>query len=462
MNSRMREGDREGELLAQTPDIFGRAFQIATQERLLRDPLHGLISIDEGTGAGRLLVGLIDSREFQRLRRIRQLGFAHYAFQGAEHSRFTHSIGAFHLMCVTLEQLARGYTIDSELALIAKVSALLHDVGHGPFSHVSERFLGRRHEVRTVEILHDERTEIHQTLSAYDTRMPSYVESMLNGTASPGYLCSLVNSQLDVDRLDYLLRDSLMTGVKYGVYDVDRLIHMLRIAPDGDKVIVAESGLAPIEKYIQARYHMYRQVYLHKTVTAAEAMLMALFERAGELLREGADAALDADDPLAKALSDPANLDLLDYLELDDAWVFAQLKRWAKRDDPVLSDLADRLLRRKLFKTIDIDPSEAATEGRLSEAAAIVKSAGLDPKYYLLRVDSSDTPYRPYDLSAPRAADHIYIEDGRDRIVDVAQVSPTIAGFTTSEYTLSRLVFPSSHDGCDLREKIEQLFAAQA
>jgi uncharacterized protein len=158
--------------MSQSSDIFGRTFEVRSRERLLRDPVHGLIPIDEGSPEGRLLVRLIDTPEIQRLRRIRQLGLAHYAFQGAEHSRFAHSMGALHLMGRLLDQLARSYTIDSELALYAKVASLLHDAGHGPFSHVSERIFGIHHETWTLRILHDERTGVHRVLSDYSRALP--------------------------------------------------------------------------------------------------------------------------------------------------------------------------------------------------------------------------------------------------------------------------------------------------
>lgn len=448
----------EGNELESSPDIFGHAFEVRSKERLLRDPLHGLIAVDEGSPDGRLLVRLIDAAEVQRLRRIRQLGLAHYAFPGAEHSRFTHSIGALHLMGRLLEQLSRGYTIDSELAFYARIAALLHDVGHGPFSHVSERILGRRHEAWTLRILHDDVTDVHRILSEYSRSLPSVIESMIRGMAKPGYLCSLVSSQLDVDRLDYLLRDSLMTGVKYGIFDLDRLAHMLRISPAGDKLVVAEGGIIPVEKYIQARYHMYRQVYLHKTVTSAEAMLTALLRRAGELLGLGQEAGMDPDCALGRALTEPEDLSLSDYLELDDVEWWAQIKRWTRAADPVLRDLAARMMTRRLFKTLEIDGSQPEAEERIGKARAVIERADLDPRYYFLRTDSTDTPYAPYDLAAPKAADHIFIEDGKGGIVDVAMLSPTIEVFTKSKYTLSRLVFPDRHNGRDLRDEIRAAF----
>ncbi len=442
-----------------TPDIFGRAFQIRTKERLLRDPVHGLIPIDENTPEGRLIVDLVNSAEMQRLRRIRQLGMAHYAFPGAEHSRFTHSIGAFHLTRLVVGQLSRMYAIDSELAFMASVGALLHDLGHGPFSHVAERILGTDHEAWTLRILHDSRCEVNEILSRHSRRLPSMIESILIGMAKPGYLSSLLSSELDADRLDYLLRDSLMTGVKYGVYDLDRLLHMFRISPDGERLIIAHGGLVPVEKYVQARYHMHRQVYLHKTVVAAEGMLASLLRRAAILLREGKDAGLSEGDVVAKALHNPAALDTPDYLQLDDVEILARIKQWARGGDPILSDLSDRLLRRRLFKTLEIDPMDADFESRWKAANDAVQSAGFDPEYYLLRIESHDTPYRPYDPKAEKISQHIWIEDGDGKIVDVAQLSPTIQAFTHSGFTATRAAFPNTPDH-SLRAKLKEIFKA--
>lgn len=441
------------------PDIFGRAFQVRMKERLLRDPLHGLIAIDESSRQGRLLVNLIDSAEFQRLRRVRQLGLAHLAFQGAEHSRFTHSIGAFHLMQRIVEQLGRMYAIDSELGFYACVAALLHDVGHGPLSHVFERFSGCPHETWTARILHDPASQVNQILSDYTRSLPSVIESMLSGMAKPGYLCSLVSSQLDVDRLDYLLRDSLMTGVKYGIHDIDRLVHMLRISPEGDRIIIGDGGIVPVEKYIQARYHMYRQVYLHKTVVAAEAMLMALLRRARDLLNAGGDAAMDREGVFGRTLRAPDTLTVSDYLWLDDAELFGQIKRWSRASDPILSDLASRLLERRLFKTLEIDPRTPDLSDRIARVEVALRRNGLDPAFHLISIESSDTPYGPYDPTSEKLSDHIFIE-WKGKIVDVADVSPTLRAFTQSSYTLRRLVFPGEHGGRPLRTEIEQTFSS--
>jgi hypothetical protein len=217
----------------------------------------------------------------------------------------------------------------------------------------------------------------------------------------------------------------------------------------------------PVEKYIQARYHMYRQVYLHKTVTAAEAMLEALLRRAGDLLWAGENVGLDRETPLGRALTEPEALTLADFLELDDVEVFAQVKTWSRGEDPILRDIAGRLLARRLFKTITIDEAASKDEERFERASALVRAAGLDPRYYLLRVDSSDTPYSPYDLTAPRAVDHIFVEDGKGGTVDVAMLSPTVEAFTQSSYTLNRLVFADIEGDISLREQIEACYTSE-
>jgi len=445
-----------------TTESFGNPFQIHSKERLLRDPVHGLIPIDENTQQGRLIVRLISAPEFQRLRRIRQLGLAHFAFQGAEHSRFSHSIGAYHLTCGIVAQLGKMYTLDPELAFYATVGALLHDLGHGPFSHVSERIFGIHHEQWTLRILHDFSSGVNEALTDYSKPLPSIIESLLTGMAKPGYLSSLINSELDADRLDYLLRDSLMTGVKYGVYDLDRMLHMFRISPDGDRLVVAHGGLVPVEKYIQARHHMHRQVYRHKTVIAAEAMLGSLLRRAGALLRNGDDANMEKDSILARALTEPSELSVADYLELDDTEIMYQIKRWARgATDKTIHDIAKRLLERHLFKTIEIEESTPGLNKKFDTAREAVSAAGFDPDYYLVRVDSANTAYPPYDPTSTKLSQRIWIENGQGKIVDVAKISPTIQAFTESSHRATHLVFPA--DGADgkLRDVLREIFSNQ-
>ena len=198
-------------------------------ERIYRDPVHNIIRLRTNTDEGRLMMRLIDASEFQRLRRIKQLGLGLYTYQGAEHSRFAHSLGAFHLMTRILDRLGERYAIPEEARTAACAAALLHDVGHGSFSHVMEKVLGFHHESWTVRVMLSEETEIGRLLASYSADLPRKVAAIIEGTFQPAAIGQLVSSQLDVDRMDYLLRDSLMTGAKYGIYDLEWIINALAI-----------------------------------------------------------------------------------------------------------------------------------------------------------------------------------------------------------------------------------------
>jgi hypothetical protein len=249
-----------------------------------------------------------------------------------------------------------------------------------------------------------------------------------------------------------------MTGVKYGVFDLDRLVHMLRISPEGEKIILDRGGIAPIEKYLHARAHMHRQVYLHKTVAAAEAMLTSLFRRARDLMRQGGEAGVERDAPLGRALAEPEELTVAEFLELDDVVAWSQIKRWTRSDDSVLSDLADRMLRRRLFKTIEVE-ADADLTAALERARGVVAAAGLDPNYYLIEFESSDTPYAPYDPTSNRTADRIFIETGRGGVIDVADASATIAAMARERPRLRRVVFPEAGPTGDIRSTLEPVFS---
>src|SRR5438046_8990934 len=233
------------------------------------------------------MIRLIDTPEFQRLRRIKQLGLGLYTYQGAEHSRFTHSLGAFHLMSRVLDRLNEKHLINDQDHAATRAAALLHDVGHGSFSHVMEKVLGLHHEKWTVEVVLSEVTEIGQLLRSYSSDLPAKVAAIIEGKFQPAALAQLVSSQLDVDRMDYLLRDSLMTGAKYGIYDLEWIIHALAIDEEGDRIYVAARGLYAVEEYLQARYYMFRQVYFHRTLRSAEAVLRSIIRRALRLREDG-------------------------------------------------------------------------------------------------------------------------------------------------------------------------------
>jgi HD superfamily phosphohydrolase len=258
-------------------------------ERIYRDPVHNIIRLQTDSDEGELMMRLIDAAEFQRLRRIKQLGLGLYTYQGAEHSRFTHSLGAFHLMTRVLDRFAETYSIDAADRVAARAAALLHDVGHGSFSHVMEKLMNFHHEQRTVQVILNEQTEIGALLKSFADDLPRKVAAIIEGTFQPSALAQLVSSQLDVDRMDYLLRDSLMTGAKYGIYDLEWIINALAIDEAADRIYVEARGVYAVEEYLQARYYMFRQVYFHRTLRSAEAALRSIIRRALKLLNDGKD-----------------------------------------------------------------------------------------------------------------------------------------------------------------------------
>src|SRR5215210_2557613 len=327
------------------------------------------------------MVRLIDAREFQRLRRIKQLGLALYTYQGAEHSRFTHSLGVLHLMTRVLDRLSDSFPITTEDRAAACAAALLHDVGHGSFSHVMEKVLGFHHEAWTVRVVMSEETDIGRVLRSYSDDLPERVASIIEGRFQPAALGQLVSSQLDVDRMDYLLRDSLMTGAKYGIYDLEWIINALQVDEGGERIYVAARGLYAVEEYLQARYYMFRQVYFHRTLRSAEAVLRSALRRALKLLEAGEDVWCASGTAFEKVLRRQP-LTLEEHLEIDDSDVIFHIKQWQRAGDATLRDLSRRFIGRRLFKAIDLDMPEAERADFLGAARAAVERRGFDPAYY--------------------------------------------------------------------------------
>src|SRR6266571_5868611 len=413
-------------------------------ERIYRDPVHNIIRLRTNDDEGRLMLRLIDTPEFQRLRRIKQLGLGLYTYQGAEHSRFTHSLGAFHLMSRVLDRLGEKHEIGADHRTAARAAALLHDVGHGSFSHVMEKVLGFHHESWTVRVVLSEETEIGRLLASYSAELPADVAAIIEGKFQPAALAQLVSSQLDVDRMDYLLRDSLMTGAKYGIYDLEWIINALAIDEEGDRIYVAARGLYAVEEYLQARYYMFRQVYFHRTLRSAEAVLRSILRRALRLLESGETVWRAPDTAFEKVLR-RKSLTLAEHLEIDDSDVIFHVKQWQRSGDPILGELSRRFVGRRLFKAIDLDMPVAERSDFLSAARECVQRAGFDPDYYFIEDRASDVPYYNYYTAEgvePKA--RIYVEDGyaRPRIREISEVSEVVRGLQRG-YELHRICFPS-------------------
>ncbi|HEU0036786.1 MAG TPA: HD domain-containing protein [Kofleriaceae bacterium] len=337
------------------------------KDRVFRDPVHGLI---EFKGEDRPLADLLDTRAMQRLRRIKQMGFAWLVYPGAEHSRFGHALGAFHIA----QRVARRLELDPVLARHVKIAALLHDIGHGPFSHAWEHvFAGHDHERWGSRIVSED-AELAAVLEGLEPGLPATLRAFWGKGYKPHFARKLVSSQLDVDRLDYLLRDGHYSGAGYATYDLDWIIHAIQIAnvrtgPDTsddphDLVVDYRRGMYAVEQYLFARSYMYAQVYHHKTVRAAEWMFVQTLERFAQLARQ------DSEPPglaIAGKMARGADIVVEEYLRLHDISITTALDHWAGRDgeptaDPVLRDLATRLIDRRLFKTFDLGDDKAAAD----------------------------------------------------------------------------------------------------
>jgi HD superfamily phosphohydrolase len=408
-------------------------------ERIYRDPVHNIIALSEERPDDALLVRLIDTPEFQRLRHIKQLGLALYTYQGAEHSRFTHSLGVMHVMTRVLDRLGERYPVSAEARVVARAAALLHDIGHGPFSHVIEKVLRQNHEHWTMRILADQATEVHARLAEFDPALPAQVIAAIGHQYRPAFVGQLVSSQLDVDRFDYLLRDSLMTGAKYGIYDLEWIIHALEIDEPNDRIYVSAKGLYAVEEYLQARFYMFRQVYFHRTLRSAEAVLRSILQRAVELAGEGQLGFLVPASAMERVLMG-GEVTTSDYLLFDDHDVMFHIKQWVREEDSVLSDLARRFIERRLFKALDIDLPADERARFMAAARERCAAAGFDPQYYLIEDRAADIPY--YGYYRPEGKARLYIERGGSApsICDIAEVSEVVRGMRGFE--IHRICFP--------------------
>jgi HD superfamily phosphohydrolase len=427
-------------------------------ERIYRDPVHNIIRLRTDTAEGELMMRLIDASEFQRLRRIKQLGLGLYTYQGAEHSRFTHSLGAFHLMTRVMDRLSEKHTIDTADRVAARAAALLHDVGHGSFSHVMEKVLGFHHERWTVQVILSDQTEIGSLLRSYSSELPNMVAAIIEGTFQPSALAQLVSSQLDVDRMDYLLRDSLMTGAKYGIYDLEWIINALAIDEVEDRIYVEARGLYAVEEYLQARYYMFRQVYFHRTLRSAEAVLRSIIRRALQLLADGKEVWHAKGTAFEKILR-RGSLTITEHLQVDDSDIIFHVKQWQTSNDAILSDLSKRFTARRLFKAIDLDMATQERADFLSAARDAVRRAGFDPEYYFIEDRASDVPYYNY-YSAEEAEPktRIYVETGyaRPQIREISEVSNVVRGLQHG-YELHRVCFPP-----EVKSDVYQLYHQDA
>ncbi|HEV8607969.1 MAG TPA: HD domain-containing protein, partial [Tepidisphaeraceae bacterium] len=252
-------------------------------EKIIRDPVHDVIVLRTDRPLEALLFRLLNAPQVQRLRRVRQLGMASLAYPGADHSRYSHSLGVMETARKMIGRLRSLVDIDEEKEAVCLVGALLHDLGHGPFSHVFERVSGLKHEGITRQIIEDEQGEVNRLLGDFDRQLPGRIVEMLECRPRRSFYNDILASQLDADRFDYLLRDNLMTGSQYGGFDLNWLVMAITVDEKSDRLAVTAKGISAVEDYLQARYHMYRNVYFHKVVRSAEGMVKLALQRARRL-----------------------------------------------------------------------------------------------------------------------------------------------------------------------------------
>ncbi len=356
------------------------------KKKIINDPVYGFISLND-----ELIIRLVDHPYFQRLRNISQLGLTHLVYPGAHHSRFQHALGALHLMQKAIATLrSKGVSISEAESEAASAAILLHDVGHGPFSHALEHSIveGTDHE----EI---SRLVMNRLNEEFDGALDLCIRIFNNEYNKP-FLHQLVSSQLDVDRLDYLKRDSFFSGVSEGVIGTDRIISMLNVR-DG-KLVVEEKGIYSIEKFIVARRLMYWQVYLHKTVISAEFVLLKVLKRAKELTKAGTKLpAARAVEKLLASANDTGDDFLGTFLELDDNDVLTSIKEWKNHDDLVLRYLSRALVDRQLLKVhVQKEPFDVSTLSKFEKEAQKRFEVGPEEsKYFAFEVGIGNMAYTP-------------------------------------------------------------------
>jgi hypothetical protein len=360
---------------------------------ILRDPVHGLVSFEQDEEG--IVPELIEAAEVQRLRRIRQLGLTNLAYPGADHTRFAHAVGTAFVMKKFLERMRAAeravptrHRLSFETAQTALAAALLHDVGHGPYSHLFEEALPESptHEEWTVRVILDPATEVNRILARHDPALPGRVAELVRGQHELRYLGRAVSGTFDVDRCDYLLRDAHATGVSYGRFDLEWLLRSLRLSsPDGSSprlAIDGPRGLPAIESFLFARLFMFQQVYFHKASRASEWMLSRILGRARRLVADGTE--LEGVPRALAVIARQGEAALSEYLELDDGVLEGALVAWSRSRDVILRDLCQRLRGRKLFKTYEFYGASGSAELEgLAVARDIAARAGLDPDFYV-------------------------------------------------------------------------------
>lgn len=396
-------------------------------EVVFKDPVHDYVHVRH-----QIILDLIDSKEMQRLRRIKQLGTTQYTFHGAEHSRFSHSLGVYELARKICDRFVQNYPEewDDSERLVTLCAALLHDIGHGPFSHTFEKIFNTDHEKFTIDIILDEQSEVNHILRRVSPDFPTQVASVITQDYPNPQVVQLISSQIDADRMDYLQRDAYYTGVTYGNFDLSRILRVIRPYKDG--IAFQQQGMHAVEDYIVRRYQMYMQVYFHPVSRGMEVTLDRLLTRARILHQKGQ---LSPNIPQLEPFFEE-NATINDYMKLDDNVILYAVSVWTESADDYLSVLAHMFLHRKPLKSIEFNRNtDLATVDYLKE---LVNQLFYDSEYFTMVNRSSDVSY-DYTLKEKAPITLIY-SDGET--IDLSEASPIVGTLSDHLHGNDRLYVP--------------------
>ena len=394
------------------------------REKVFRDPIHGTIIVDN-----QIILDLIDTPEFQRLRRIKQLGTSSMTFHGAEHSRFGHCLGVYEITRRICNLFQRNYPQQApqdglwndQERPVALCAALLHDLGHGPYSHTFEHIFHTDHEQITRRIITSESTNINRILRRVGNDFPQKVASVIDHTYQNPQVVQMISSQVDADRMDYLQRDSYYTGTNYGKFDLDRVLHMMRPVKDG--IAFEINGMHAVEDYILSRLQMYLQVYFHPVSRSMEVILDHLLMRAKWLYQHPSQYQPEFMPRLLMPFFN-GHYDLNDYLTLDDGVLTTYFIHWMNSSDKILSDLAQRFINRRPFKSAVYDQQ---TRFMLPKLRELIATAGFDVDYYTAVDSSYKLPYDTYNPQDSKPQTRIELIYPNGELTELSQVSTLVA-----------------------------------
>lgn len=413
--------------------------KLLPKEKVFRDPIHGYIHVQH-----QLILDLINTKEVQRLRRVKQLGTTSFTFAGGEHSRFTHSLGVYELTRQICDIFSRDYPIskfeggwDDSERMVALCAALLHDVGHGPYSHTFEGIFGTDHEEFTAAIITSPETEVFQVLQKVSPDFPEAVASVISHEYPNPQVVQMISSQIDADRMDYLLRDSYYTGTEYGKFDITRIMRVIRPYKDG--IAFTDNGMNAVEDYIMSRYQMYMQVYFHHTSRGMEMILKHVLHYAAKQYNVERTY-FDQTSPLLVPFF-TNNYSLEDYLRLDDSTLNYYISMWQYHDDITLSHLAKRFINRKPLTSVKLN-TNMNTDKVVQQLQEHVTNVGYTADIYTAVSKSYDLPYDVYrpDMESPRTQIELMSTTGE--LFELSTQSPIVKALSGELHGDERFYFP--------------------